>query len=251
MCNITLSPRDPVFYTHHSMVDKVFQDWTNAQWNGGTISTLSTNLPTITGKPNVNGNAIIDSRALKVWYASNGNVTLDKYTVSHTTLGVTTGPESYAYTGGISVAGSSSNYFTVPANTSCTMTSATSITLNSGLFADVGSSFLANIDVATFNSPRMEMENEEQVPSMEIAEETTLFFVFPNPSNGVFNVTVPTSVQKFDYELLDATGKLVSSKSNVTDQMLYLDLSEEKTGIYLLRILPENGTSVTKVLNKY
>lgn len=91
---IASSPGDPIFYLHHSMVDKVWQDWedrnTSIQASFPNGNTPMTHYSTAMGYPfNVTPNMMLDSRNvtrpaiagsgrnIDVWYAENGRILLD------------------------------------------------------------------------------------------------------------------------------------------------------------------------------
>lgn len=148
------SPADPIFFLHHCMVDKVWNDWVEANWNGGNLNFSDDADPVLSmltfigyqGSTNqgnvvrVNPNAWIDSRNSKVWYAENNEVSLNNYSV--------TGAELYRYTGIINM----EDDFTVPSSRSCDVVSGTRIHLKKGFRASTGSSFHAYLDPASFNS---------------------------------------------------------------------------------------------------
>ena len=72
--------------------------------------------------------------------------------------------------------------------------------------------------------------------------------VFPNPSNGVF--TIETSVDFMRdavVTVLDATGKTVQQFS-WNGESRTLDLTQLSEGIYVLKVLSENGISVKKLI---
>ena len=116
------SPRDPIFYLHHSMIDKIWKDWAGV--TSFTINALST-------WPEIDPHSLIDSRDLKVWYAENGLVTLDQYAVS--------GEERYRYTGSITA-----QDFVVPSGTTCTFEAGAEVVLGPGFNAEAGSFFTAS-----------------------------------------------------------------------------------------------------------
>jgi parallel beta-helix repeat protein len=68
--------------------------------------------------------------------------------------------------------------------------------------------------------------------------------VFPNPSNGKFNVTLPAG-KTFELEVTDLTGKVIK-KLNTTAANMQLDLTGAK-GIYLLRISSTDASTVRKL----
>jgi len=72
--------------------------------------------------------------------------------------------------------------------------------------------------------------------------------VFPNPSNGKFNVLFPTSGT---LQLIDALGKVIYS-SNYNKGNNLLDFTAYSEGIYQMLFVGETGTSITQkiVINK-
>lgn len=68
--------------------------------------------------------------------------------------------------------------------------------------------------------------------------ETNSFNVFPNPTNGVVNLSIPTSV-----ELMDVTGEILLQLTNAS----FINLREFNPGIYMLRT---EGGSVHRVVRQ-
>ncbi len=71
--------------------------------------------------------------------------------------------------------------------------------------------------------------------------------VMPNPNNGIFNIVVEQS--NWSYQLLDVSGKLISSKQNVGTNRLEMNTTSLENGIYILNIMIE-GQSVHKKIIK-
>ncbi len=69
--------------------------------------------------------------------------------------------------------------------------------------------------------------------------------VFPNPSNGVFMVTVPTA-KSYTLEVSDLTGRMI--KTEVVKGNAQLDLSGNAKGIYMLKIASEGASAVQKLI---
>ncbi|HEY3406145.1 MAG TPA: tyrosinase family protein [Ohtaekwangia sp.] len=273
------SPGDPAFYLHHAMVDKVWQDWTNL----GRVSSFPdeilpnkgsspvTNFPSgnrliYNPVPNVSPTSIIDSRAssVKVWYAENGKLILDKYTVNST--------EKYYYTGiieagsrlvpSVVVDGQTVNYLTgefiVPNGRNCWFVSGGlqmgsapapgSIKLVPGFKAQHGSNFVAKINSAYFTNAAA----EGRIASAESGEkDNTLenaLLVYPNPTTGLLNITFSEEVnmhEPFAYTLTSSLGNVVlhgQSASGVT----VLDATQTLPGLYILTITVKyNGQTKT------
>ncbi len=256
MRNSDISPLDPVFYQNHGMVDKVFQDWTEAQWNGSAIAGLSTTLGSVTGKSAVNANSIIDSRAVKVWYAKNSSVIIDKYTVSNTTLGVSTGDEQYNYKETINFSTDATRTFTVPSGQVCRSISSTTILLQPGFLADGGSIFEASIDAAVFNTPKIgvvsfEPDNIEPEYDNSVSDQKReeLLKVFPNPSSGTFDLFIVAGEDvTYSYVVYDAIGNTVEQKNDQKGRGAKLELSGHQPGIYMIKLQLNSGKLFTETL---
>jgi hypothetical protein len=69
--------------------------------------------------------------------------------------------------------------------------------------------------------------------------------VFPNPSNGQFNVSLPAG-KAYNLEVTDLTGKVIrAQKANGNTQ---LKLENTAKGIYLLKVTSEGATTVKKLI---
>ena len=70
--------------------------------------------------------------------------------------------------------------------------------------------------------------------------------IFPNPSNGVFNIE-GKGIRKVS--VIDTFGQVVLSKE-VSNDAMQIDLNGKAAGIYMLQIVTENGISVRKLIKK-
>ncbi len=135
MSDIFRSPMDPVFYFHHAMVDKIWQDWTEM---GRTSSFSDSDMPTfdgsVTGFPYVNPASIIDSRSLGIFYsdAVSQQATLSNYTVTNNKLSI----EKFIYRYNIVA-----RDFTIPSGKTTHFISPQSITIEKNFEAAAGAVF--------------------------------------------------------------------------------------------------------------
>jgi len=60
--------------------------------------------------------------------------------------------------------------------------------------------------------------------------------VSPNPSNGVFTVSLPTAITKSQVEIVNVLGELVF-KSTINNNKSTIDLSKQAPGIYFYKII--------------
>ena len=95
------------------------------------------------------------------------------------------------------------------------------------------------------NSPQFAIQedllNEDFNERSSDLESELLVSVYPNPTDGVFNVSVQGGNELFFVEILDVTGKKVLSKSSTTS-ISEIDLSSFDAGIYYLQILEKDQT---------
>ncbi|MBD98528.1 MAG: hypothetical protein CMO34_01685, partial [Verrucomicrobia bacterium] len=83
----------------------------------------------------------------------------------------------------------------------------------------------------------------------ETTIETPTFIVFPNPSNGNFNISFRHPIDRFYLELFNSKGQLVWSYSRKAETQITIDCAQS-SGIYILRIIYNNGSVVSKKLIK-
>ena len=79
---------------------------------------------------------------------------------------------------------------------------------------------------------------------------TAAFNVYPNPSNGVFNLEVTLSAsQNVSIHILNILGETVSTKTytNMSNGVYSIDLSKESKGMYFAEIISASGKTVKKL----
>ena len=79
--------------------------------------------------------------------------------------------------------------------------------------------------------------------------ETEKIKIYPNPSQGVFELSIPLFWQGAHLKLFDLSGNEILSRENIKDNYV-LDLSQEKHAVYLL-LLSKNMHHVSYKLIKY
>jgi hypothetical protein len=67
--------------------------------------------------------------------------------------------------------------------------------------------------------------------------------IYPNPGNGIFNFEAERnqSMQNCRIEVYNILGKKIYPKLSITNFPFSIDISNQPTGIYLYRLLSENG----------
>ncbi|MFC5271461.1 T9SS type A sorting domain-containing protein [Adhaeribacter terreus] len=73
--------------------------------------------------------------------------------------------------------------------------------------------------------------------------------VFPNPSNSLFNLKVPTTTRNYSVEVTDLTGKLVKQQTVTNNSgTTQLNLNGTAKGIYILKIASEGNVATRKLI---
>lgn len=84
-----------------------------------------------------------------------------------------------------------------------------------------------------------------QVGITEISKDA--FTVHPNPSNGIFFVTVDEMESNMRLEILSATGQVVFNKSIVSESTS-VDIKNVLPGTYFVRVISDNGMAVESIV---
>lgn len=74
--------------------------------------------------------------------------------------------------------------------------------------------------------------------------------VYPNPSNGVFNIANEGSVEVFNYEVTDIEGRIIATKEAAINgtSTTEIDLTGKVTGVYMIRVYNDNAEKVFRVV---
>ena len=116
--------------------------------------------------------------------------------------------------------------------------------------SDCADGFNPTLDVACYlitysNSPMILVSNKDYVPT------SSLLNVYPNPTNGVFDVSLLSNAAagKAKLMLFDNTGRPVKEMP-WNGQKTSIDLSSHAKGIYLLKVYTPNWTEMRKIIVK-
>ena len=248
-----LSPRDPVFYFHHSFVDKVWHDWEEIHHSSAYLRTSMLRYDgtyVFNGQtlPSVNPNDIIDTRSLGVFYAENGLAQLDNYIVSNTYR-----PEEVFYYQYVIEAG---NNFVVPSGTSSRMVSVNEVRLVPGFSVQPGASFRAYIDTvngisaksgtrqraynpfaydANINTPIVWEEGETAT------DKPLILTAFPNPFHDKITIKLNKKIN-CAIEVFNMMGMLVHTETfENTDNLEIHKLYGLAEGFYVIRVVDAYG----------
>jgi len=114
-----------------------------------------------------------------------------------------------------------------------------SILLTDGFFADGGS------DV--FMAVEKNIETTLDAKNIESSVSNIDFYVYPNPSNGVFTIQSPDPI--ISYSVSNILGESVTTNT-VNDSEFIIDITKFTQGLYLLEIQKENGRVIKKKIIK-
>ena len=71
--------------------------------------------------------------------------------------------------------------------------------------------------------------------------------IYPNPTNGQVTIDLGSIKESMNYTLTSIDGRIVTQKSNVTDNKITIDLSNEGKGVYLLKLYNTKSSSVFRI----
>lgn len=258
------SPRDPVFYLHHTFLDKLWNEWQNTNGNSGF---LRTDMLRYDGNyifdgrtlPLVNPNDILQSNILGVFYAENQLAILQDYEVSNNFRD----SESFYYQFSIEMG----NNFKVPANKNCKVESVNEINLKPGFYAEMGSSFVARIDenpvlkssdisktIVRNQIPFEPLKTHELNAYEDLSEQVELdvnFFCYPNPFSDKINIQNKGDIQSFQVFIFDLLGnELFSDKYYHVDSVEISNLNKLNNGMYFLIIKDKDRVILNSKLIK-
>ncbi|CAD0004187.1 endonuclease [Flavobacterium salmonis] len=87
-------------------------------------------------------------------------------------------------------------------------------------------------------------ENEDE----EIVSDSDNIIIYPNPSNGNFNIVLDNSAATYSVEILSITGLKVFEKSDLTDAVISIDHLSK--GTYIIKITKDSKTINKKIIIK-
>ena len=103
-------------------------------------------------------------------------------------------------------------------------------------------------DGTTGSTPMVRMNMNPDVPGPTSVEDNlySAFNVYPNPNNGILNISLTNSNDKQTVEIKNIIGQTVHSQIAGNSSNVIINLSEINKGIYTVSLINENGTSFTK-----
>jgi tyrosinase len=244
------SPRDPVFYLHHTFIDRLWQQWEENNENSSFISTSMLRYDgtfVFNGKslPLINPNNIVDSKSLGVFYAENQLAVLHDYSVSNSFRAL----EKFYYQYTIEVG----DAFFIEDGKNARIESRNEVLLKPGFFAANGSNFMASIDISDplKSIERFEKNDRDLMPFEDIADYESDFYleeetvsmgeneslkVYPNPFSERIVIESETIIKDAIIEIFDMYSRRVFIDS--VDLLFKMEINNIwlQPGIYILKI---------------
>ncbi len=259
------SPRDPVFYLHHAFLDKLWNDWEEANGKSQFLRTDmirydGTNVINGDALPLVNPNDILKSNHLGVFYAEDKLAILHNYEIANTFKSI----ENFYYQYTIEIG----NNFKVPRGKNCKVESVSEIILKPGFNAEAGSSFLVKIDASIFlkssiednksivrNQIRFEKLDDFELDAYSLEKEKTEknlnIIYYPNPFKDKITIRSRKELlyaQVYIYDLLG--NELYANNYNQINTFEIRSLNKLNNGIYFLVIKDQNQVILNAKLIK-
>jgi hypothetical protein len=91
-------------------------------------------------------------------------------------------------------------------------------------------------------------------PSCNYLDVTEMYFgsisMYPNPTNGVLNITNSGSTEVFNYEVTDVEGRVIATKIAAINGVstTEVNLSGKETGVYMIRVYNDNAEKIFRVV---
>ena len=79
--------------------------------------------------------------------------------------------------------------------------------------------------------------------------DNTAFSIYPNPNNGIFNVSFNNELKNAKLELVNVQGQVVFVK-NIDKNKEQLNLSHLNAGVYYVRLSSEEEVKIEKIIIK-
>lgn len=251
------SPGDPIFYVHHAMVDKLWQDWIEA--NNVTSADLLYERADLINW-NVDPNTMVDKDVLGVFYADEDNdlAVLHDYSVTNNDLS----EEVFYYQFTIEA----ENNFIVPNGKIAKIESVNEIILKPGFHAEGGSQFIAKIDSdndintakSTSTKKRSRFVPQDPIWNFRIVEdvysnqdinEEVKLILYPRQKDDL-GIEFKNPCNSCEIEIVDSNGNIISKETESINKSTDLNLKSLLPGTYFLNVRDSNNLILRKEILK-
>lgn len=250
------SPGDPIFYLHHTMVDKLWQDWIEA--NAITTASDIYIKNTLPNWPSVDPDNIVDSKTIGVFYADADNdiAILSNYSVNNDFLT----EEVFYYQYLIEA----KDNFIIPTGKVSKIESVNEVILKPGFHAQSGSTFTAKIDTdndintasKTSNTKRKTTTNTvtgfrilDNVYLQKNINKDVRTIIYVQQKN-ILGLEFKDECENCKVEILDSQNNIILNKILNNGTKTDIDLSALLSGDYSVKIFRNNILLTNKNLRK-
>lgn len=131
------------------------------------------------------------------------------------------------------------------------------ITLKSGFSVKNNSKFTASVQHYTCPTGGVRkaiinndvLADEEDIIDENGESEENRFAIYPNPSDGIFTISMEESDSPYTIEITDMTGRTVYTR-NGDEQEVEIDLSGKAKGVYTVKVLTNKNVHCTQIMIK-
>lgn len=74
-------------------------------------------------------------------------------------------------------------------------------------------------------------------------------YLFPNPCNGIFNISLRNQPNQFDIILFNALGEIELEKAGISGSLITLDISDRPKGIYFVKTMDGDHVAMKKLIH--
>ena len=107
------------------------------------------------------------------------------------------------------------------------------------IYFDFNPAIVTNTTVTTI------VEKSTAIGELDILEDIN---VYPNPSKGLFNISLENENNLKTIEVFDVLGKKVFEAIDLKGYTALVNLQNTSNGVYLLKVLTENGTATERIV---
>ncbi len=109
---------------------------------------------------------------------------------------------------------------------------------------------MANQDGGSLNSWELDICLNALVTGAEQSTLSNSISIYPNPTNGLFNINMGNYDGAINYTITTIDGRLVKQHQNISDNNITIDLTNESKGMYLIKIDDVNSSNVYKIIKE-
>ncbi len=110
-------------------------------------------------------------------------------------------------------------------------------------------SYINKIKVYVNDPLQISARHDTETGVSELMDQSLLFKVYPNPSLGIFELSMNDASQSADYTVFTIDGKVLR-QGEIINGKATLNLTDTKPGMYFIKLLKEKEGSVQRLIEK-